>query len=137
MLPRERSSTKPTKGPRLIEEIVYPQTFKGFKAKVTLYADRVEIKRALSARISGPKDAVVLLVDLVRPLSKPATPWINGYVYLATNSDLAHLSYWEDPPKMKIGGNPHVILFTWFQRTAQADFLSVLNEAWHAGNSNK
>ncbi|MET8329897.1 hypothetical protein [Streptomyces sp. NPDC005181] len=111
-----------------------PQTFKGYKAKVTVYADRLEIKRGLSARISGPKDAVVLFADLVRPLSKPATPWINGYVYLATDSDPAHLSYWEDPPKTKIGGNPQATLFTWFQRAAQADFMSALDVAWRAAN---
>lgn len=109
-----------------------PRTFKGFNAKVTLYDDRVEIERDRLAAIGGAKGSVVALVDLVKPLSKPPTAWLNGYVYLATDADPAHLSYWADPPKTKIGGQPQAILFTWFQRSAQADFLVALETAWRA-----
>ncbi|MFD4522802.1 hypothetical protein ACFWP7_02450 [Streptomyces sp. NPDC058470] len=109
-----------------------PQTFKGFNAKVTLYDDRIEIKRDLTARIGGAKGSVVALTDLVRPLSKPPTAWANGYVYLATDADPAHLNYWADAPKMKIGGQPQAILFTWFQRSYQAAFLAALDTAWRA-----
>ncbi|MFJ8598062.1 hypothetical protein ACIREM_04900 [Streptomyces shenzhenensis] len=106
------------------------KTYKGFNAKVTLYDDRVEIKRGLTARIGGTEDCVVALTDLVQPLSKSPTPLLNGYVFLATDSDPAHLKYWADAPKTKIGGQRQAILFTWFQRSAQADFLAALLEAW-------
>lgn len=114
------------------EVLVSPQTFKGFNAKVTLYEDRVEIKRALTARVGGARDCVVVLADLVQPLSKAPTPIINGYVFLATDPDPAHLSHWADAPKTRIGGQPQAILFTWFQRSAQAEFLAALDTAWRA-----
>ncbi|WP_371598344.1 hypothetical protein [Streptomyces sp. NBC_00564] len=115
-----------------MEEIVNPQTFKGFNAKVTLYNDRIEITRDLTAKIGGVKGSIVALVDLVQPLSKPPTAWVNGYVYLATNADPAHLSYWADPPKWKIGRQSQLILFNWFQRSNQAAFLAALDTAWRA-----
>ncbi|MFF3788915.1 hypothetical protein ACFYXW_02480 [Streptomyces sp. NPDC001981] len=109
-----------------------PQTFKGFNAKVTLHADRVEIKRALTAKIGGAKDAVIMLTDVVEPLSKAPTRMLNGYVYLATNPDPEHLRIWADAPRTKIGGNPQAILFTWWQREAQAEFMTALEAARRA-----
>ncbi|MGW2822145.1 hypothetical protein ACWC24_14200 [Streptomyces sp. NPDC001443] len=108
------------------------RTYRGFNAKVTLYDDRVEIKRALTARIGGAKGCVVALADLVRPLAKPPTRLVNGYVFLATDADPAHLEYWANAPKTKIGGQRQAILFTWFQRQAQEDFLTALTEAWRS-----
>ena len=109
-----------------------PQTFKGFNAKATLYDDRIEIRWDLLARIGGAKGSVVALTDLVQPVSKPPTAWVNGYVYLATDADPAHLSYWADPPKWKIGGQRQLIVFNWFQRSIQAAFLAALETAWRA-----
>ncbi|MET9057189.1 immunity 53 family protein [Streptomyces antibioticus] len=106
-----------------------PRTFRGFNGKAVLHADRVEIKRAFSARIGGAKGSVVPFSQLVKVISKPPTRWLNGWVYLATNPDPVHLSYWADPPRTKVGGNPQAIVYTWFQRDAQADLLAAVSEA--------
>ncbi|MFJ7947644.1 hypothetical protein ACIQ6K_28930 [Streptomyces sp. NPDC096354] len=105
-----------------------PRTFRGFNGKAVVYPDRVEIKRALSARIGGAKSSVIPFPQLVKVISKPPTRWLNGWVYLATDPDPAHLYYWADPPKTKVGGNPQAIVYTWFQRDAQAEFIAAVSE---------
>ncbi|MEU9475689.1 hypothetical protein [Streptomyces sp. NPDC048191] len=107
-----------------------PRTFRGFNGKAVLHDDRVEIKRALGARIGGAKSSVIPLPQLVKVISKPPTRWLNGWVYLATDADPAHLRYWADPPKTKIGGNPQAILYTWWQRDIQSDFIAAVSEVW-------
>lgn len=115
-----------------IGERMEARIYQGFNAKAILYEDRVEIKRGITARIGGAQDCVVLLADLVQPLSKTPTPFVNGYIFLATDEDSAYLEYWADAPWMKIGGQRQAILFNWFQRSIQAEFLAALTDAWRA-----
>ncbi|MFJ7944764.1 hypothetical protein ACIQ6K_14125 [Streptomyces sp. NPDC096354] len=80
------------------------------------------------ASAGGAKDAVIMLTDVVEPLSKAPTRMLNGYVHLATDPDPEHLRIWADAPRTKIGGN-RAILFTWWQREAQAEFMTALEAA--------
>lgn len=105
------------------------RTYKGRQAKVLLYDDRVEIKRSRIPRIGQPEDFVVALVDIVQPLGKRPTWLLNGWVYLATDADPAHLAYWADPPKLRIGVERQAIVFNLGQRKAYEDFLAALTEA--------
>ncbi|MFJ5268267.1 hypothetical protein [Streptomyces sp. NPDC088358] len=107
-----------------------PRTFRGFNGEAVLYPDRVEITRALSARIGGAKSSVIPFPQLVKVMSKPPTRRLNGWVYLATDADPAHLRYWADPPKTRIGGNPQAIVYTWWQRGIQAEFIAAVAEVW-------
>ncbi|WP_405724206.1 hypothetical protein OG885_00050 [Streptomyces sp. NBC_00028] len=104
------------------------RTFRGFNGKAVVYSDRVEIERALSARVGGAKSSVIPFTQLVKVISKPPTRWLNGWVYLATDPDPAHLDFWTDPPKTKVGGNPQAIVYTWFQRDTQAEFIAAVSE---------
>ncbi|MFI6964500.1 hypothetical protein [Streptomyces sp. NPDC050149] len=108
---------------------MYPRTFHGFNAKAILHGDRVEIRRQLLAKVGGAKDVSLALSDIVKPLSKAPTLMVNGYVYLATDPDPARLSYWADAPRTQIGGARNAILFTWWQRHVQQDFVSAVEEA--------
>ncbi|MFE4703473.1 hypothetical protein ACFRIC_41110 [Streptomyces sp. NPDC056738] len=62
--------------------------------------------------------------QLVKVISKPPTRWLNGWVYLATDPDPAHLDYWAAPSKTKVGGNPQAVVYTWLQRDTQAEFIA-------------
>ncbi|MEU0602197.1 hypothetical protein ABZ484_28755 [Streptomyces sp. NPDC006393] len=50
-----------------------PQTFKGYSAVATLYADRVEIRRNRFAKLAGHKDSTTYFADILKPHGKPPT----------------------------------------------------------------
>lgn len=102
--------------------------FMGFNGSAYVYGDRVELKKRLGQRIGGAIDAVVRFEEMLTPISRPPTFWLNGWVYLPTNADPEHLKYWTDPPKTKIGKNPQIILFTLGQRRNQEKFLTAVKE---------
>ncbi|WP_405903030.1 hypothetical protein OG696_17535 [Streptomyces sp. NBC_00656] len=108
---------------------MYPRTFHGFNAKAILHGDRVEIRRQLLAKVGGAKDVSLALSDILKPLSKGPTRMVNGYVYLATDLDPDRLSYWIDAPRTRIARAQNAILFTWWQRRVQQEFVSAVEEA--------
>ncbi|MFE9856526.1 hypothetical protein [Streptomyces sp. NPDC005780] len=111
---------------------MHPRTFHGFNAKAILHGDHVEIRRQLLAEVGGAKDVSLALSDIVKPLSKAPTLMVNGSVYLATDPDPDQLSYWTDAPRTKIASAQNAILFTWWQRHVQRDFVSAVEEALRA-----
>jgi hypothetical protein len=106
-----------------------PQTFKGYVATVTLYADRVEIKRRLMGKITGARDAVVPLGSVIKILSKEPTRLVNGYVQLATEQDRARLVIATAEAERAIANNSRTVLFTWSQRQAYAEYLTAVTTA--------
>ncbi|MFI2357344.1 hypothetical protein ACH5AG_22005 [Streptomyces anulatus] len=67
------------------------QIFKGYVATVTLHAGRAEIKRKLMGKVTGSRDAVIPLADVIKVQSKEPTRLVNGYVQLATEEDRGQL----------------------------------------------
>ncbi|MFJ7593477.1 hypothetical protein ACIQZO_40135 [Streptomyces sp. NPDC097617] len=93
-----------------------PQTFKGYLATVTLHAGHAEIKRKLAGKLTGAKDSVISLADVIKVISKPPTRLVNGYVQLATSADQGQLVVATAEREKAIVNNSRTVLFTWSQR---------------------
>jgi hypothetical protein len=106
-----------------------PQTFKGYVATVTLHPDRAEIKRKMMGKITGAKDAVIPLVDVIKVHSKEPTRLVNGYVQLSTEQDREHLRIATAAAEKAIANNSRTVLFTWNQRDTYAAYLAAATAA--------
>ncbi|KAB1149227.1 hypothetical protein F7R91_05570 [Streptomyces luteolifulvus] len=113
-----------------------PQAFKGYAATVTLYADRVEIKRKLMGKMTGARDSVIPLRNVIKVLSKEPTRLINGYVQLATEQDRGRLVIVTREAEKAIANNSRTILFTWNQRQAYAAYLAAVTAGVQAQGGN-
>ncbi|MGW0854161.1 hypothetical protein [Streptomyces sp. NPDC002690] len=100
------------------------QSFKGYVATVTLHADRAEIKRKLMGKMTGAKDCVIPLNDVIKVQSKEPTRLVNGYVQLATEEDRGQLRLATAEAQKAIANNSHTVLFTWNQRETYAAYLA-------------
>ncbi|MBT2493762.1 hypothetical protein J7E96_35765 [Streptomyces sp. ISL-96] len=109
-----------------------PLVFKGYLATATLHHDRVDIRRSRLAKLGGNKDATVALADVVRIVSKEPTLLVNGYVFLATESDPGPLRGFAARPAGQVAGNPHTIMFTLARAKAFAAFLESADATWRA-----
>ncbi|MFD5492261.1 hypothetical protein ACFWH4_04805 [Streptomyces sp. NPDC127091] len=113
-----------------------PQVFKGYVATVTLYADRAEIKRKLMGKITGVKDSVISLRDVIKVLSKEPTRLVNGYVQLATDQDRGQLAIATAEAEKAIANNSRTVLFTWNQRQTYAAYLAAATASVQAQGGN-
>ncbi|MEX2982466.1 DNA translocase FtsK [Streptomyces sp. C36] len=113
-----------------------PLTFKGYSSTVTLYADRVEIKRNLMGKVSGAGDCVIPLADVVRVESKEPTLLMNGYVQLATAQDRGRLRIATGEAQKARANNSRTVLFTWRQRDTFAAYLAAATARAQAQSGN-
>lgn len=113
-----------------------PQVFKGYVATVTLYADRAEIKRKLMGKITGAKDSVTPLTDVIKVLSKEPTRLVNGYVQLATEQDHGQLVVATAEAEKAIANNSRTVLFTWNQRQTYDAYVAAATASVQAQGGN-
>ncbi|MEU6802516.1 hypothetical protein [Streptomyces neyagawaensis] len=113
-----------------------PQVFKGYVATVTLHADRAEIKRKLMGKVTGAKDSVIPLGDVIKVLSKEPTRLVNGYVQLATAQDQGQLAIASAEAEKAIANNSRTVLFTWNQRETYAAYLAAATAGVQAQGGN-
>ncbi|GGQ90251.1 hypothetical protein ACH4NV_01000 [Streptomyces althioticus] len=113
-----------------------PQVFKGYVATVTLYADRAEIKRKLMGKVSGARDSVIPLGDVIKVQSKEPTRLVNGYVQLATEQDRGQLRIATAEAQKAIANNSRTVLFTWNQRETYAAYLAAVTASVQAQGGN-
>ncbi|MEW2254992.1 hypothetical protein [Streptomyces sp. NPDC047869] len=109
-----------------------PQAFKGYMATVTLHADRAEIKRKFIGKVTGAKDSVIPLRDVIKVVSKEPTRAWNGYVQLATEQDRGRLVIATAQAEKAIANNSRTIMFTWNQRKTYAAYLAMVTAAVEA-----
>lgn len=100
-----------------------PQAFKGYLATVTLHSGRAEIKRKLAGKLTGARDSVIPLADVIKVISKPPTRLVNGYVQLATSDDQGQLVIATAEREKAIANNSRTVLFTWNQRETYEAYL--------------
>jgi hypothetical protein len=113
-----------------------PQAFKGYFATVTLYADRAEIKRKLMGKVSGARDSVIALSDVIKVQSKEPTRLVNGYVQLATEQDRGQLRIATAEAQKAIANNSRTVMFTWNQRETYAAYLAAVTAGVQAQGGN-
>ncbi|WP_413757196.1 hypothetical protein [Streptomyces sp. MMBL 11-3] len=113
-----------------------PEVFKGYVATVTLYTDRAEIKRKLMGKVTGAKDSVILLSDVIKVQSKEPTRLVNGYVQLATEQDRGQLRIATAEAQKAIANNSRTVLFTWNQRETYAAYLTAVTAGVQAQGGN-
>ncbi|MER6421483.1 hypothetical protein [Streptomyces sp. NPDC001137] len=113
-----------------------PQVFKGYVATVTLYTDRAEIKRKLMGKMTGARDSVTPLRNVIKVLSKEPTRLMNGYVQLATEQDRGRLVVATAEAEKAIANNSRTVMFTWKQRETYAACLAAVTAAIHAEGGN-
>ncbi|MEU5097611.1 hypothetical protein [Streptomyces sp. NPDC020996] len=124
-MPHNLSKGTPTGQPE-------PQAFKGYVATVTLYADRAEIKRKFMGKMTGARDSVIPLRDVIKVLSKEPTRLMNGYVQLATEQDRGRLVVATAEAEKAIANNSRTVMFTWNQRETYAAYLAAVTAGIHA-----
>ncbi|WP_328835912.1 hypothetical protein [Streptomyces europaeiscabiei] len=112
------------------------QVFKGYVATVTLYADRAQIKRKLMGKMTGAKDSVIPLGDVIKVQSKEPTRLVNGYVQLATEQDRGQLRIATAEAQKAIANNSRTVLFTWNQRETYAAYLAAVTAGVQAQGGN-
>ena len=112
------------------------QVLKGYVATVTLYADRAEIKRKLIGKVSGARDSVIPLGDVIKVQSKKPTRLVNGYVQLATEQDRGQLRIVTAEAQKAIANNSRTVLFTWTQRETYAAYLKAATTGVQAQGGN-
>ncbi|MET8844868.1 hypothetical protein ACWDM8_19960 [Streptomyces rubiginosohelvolus] len=112
------------------------QVFKGYVATVTLHADRAEIKRKLMGKVTGARDAVIPLADVIKVQSKEPTRLVNGYVQLATEEDRGQLRIATAEAQKAIANNSRTVLFTWNQRETYAAYLAAVTAGVHTQGGN-
>ncbi|MFJ9131280.1 hypothetical protein ACIRJS_45115 [Streptomyces sp. NPDC102340] len=112
------------------------QVFKGYVATATLYADRAEIKRKLMGKMTGARDSVIPLRDVIKVQSKEPTRLVNGYVQLATEQDRGQLRIATAEAQKAIANNSRTVLFTWNQREAHAAYLAAATAGVQAQGGN-
>ncbi|MEU3287829.1 hypothetical protein [Streptomyces longwoodensis] len=113
-----------------------PQVYKGYVATVTLYGDRAEIKRKLMGKLTGAKDVVIPLSQVIKVHSKAPTRLVNGYVQLATEEDRGQLAILTAEAEKAIANNSRTILFTWNQRETYAAYLAAATAGIEAQGGN-
>jgi hypothetical protein len=113
-----------------------PQQYKGYAATVTLHAERAEIKRKLMGKLTGAKDCVIPLRDVLKVVSKEPTRLMNGYVQLATEDDRGQLAIATAEAEKARANNSHTVLFTWNQRETYAAYLAAATAAVQAQGGN-
>ncbi|MFE4665660.1 hypothetical protein ACFRI7_07045 [Streptomyces sp. NPDC056716] len=113
-----------------------PSVFKGYVASVTLRTDRAEIKRKIMGKMTGAKDSVIPLRDVIKVLSKEPTRLVNGYVQLATEQDRGQLVITTAQAEKAIANNSRTVLFTWNQRETYAAYLAAATTGIQAQGGN-
>lgn len=113
-----------------------PSVFRGYVASVTLHADRAEIKRKIMGKMTGAKDSVTPLRDVIKVLSKEPTRLVNGYVQLATEQDRGQLVIATAQTEKAIANNSRTVLFTWNQRETYAAYLAAATAGIQAQGGN-
>ncbi|WUI03938.1 hypothetical protein OHR68_19785 [Spirillospora sp. NBC_00431] len=106
-----------------------PQTIKAHQATVTLHADRVEIRRRGLGRVASDAHTVIPLAEIVQVQWKDPTLLVNGCVFMATAEDVKTVKALGTSKQKAIGGNPHTVLFTSYQRGRYADLRAALKAA--------
>ncbi|TMR06904.1 hypothetical protein ETD83_02465 [Actinomadura soli] len=106
-----------------------PRTIKAHQATVTLHADRVEISRRGLGRVASDKHTVIPLAEIVQVQWKDPTVLVNGCLFLATAEDVKTVKPLGASKEKAIGGNPHVVLFTSFQRKRYAELRAAVKAA--------
>ncbi|MFE0383926.1 hypothetical protein ACFW1F_07550 [Streptomyces bungoensis] len=99
---------------------------------MTLHADRAEIKRKFMGKVTGAKDSVIPLKDVIKVLSKEPTRAWNGYVQLATEQDRGRLVIATAEAERAIANNSRTVMFTWNQRDTYAAYLAAVTTALEA-----
>ncbi|MEV1026661.1 hypothetical protein [Streptomyces sp. NPDC050264] len=112
------------------------QVFKGYVAAVTLHADRAEIKRKLMGKVTGAKDSVIPLKDVIKVLFKEPTRLANGYVQLATEQDRGQLRTATAEAEKAVANNSRTVMFTWNQRETYAAYLKAATAGVQAQGGN-
>ncbi|WAU78518.1 hypothetical protein O1Q96_01440 (plasmid) [Streptomyces sp. Qhu-G9] len=112
------------------------QVFKGYVATVTLYADRAEIKREFMGKVTGAKDSVVPLSNVIKVQSKEPTRLVNGYVQLATEQDRGQLRIATAEAQKAIANNSRTVLFTWNQWETCVAYLKAATAGVQAQGGN-
>jgi hypothetical protein len=112
------------------------QVFKGYVATVTLHADRAEIKRKFMGKVTGARDCVISLSDVIKVQSKEPTRLVNGYVQLATEQDREQLRVATAEAQKAIANNSRTVMFTWNQRETYAAYLAAVTAAIQAQSGN-
>ncbi|MFN1193163.1 hypothetical protein ACK03K_33385 [[Kitasatospora] papulosa] len=112
------------------------QVFKGYVATVTLYVDQAQIKRKLMGKVTGAKDCVIPLGDVIKVQSKEPTRLVNGYVQLATEEDWGQLRIATAEAQKAIANNSRTVLFTWNQRETYAAYLAAATVGVQAQGGN-
>jgi len=113
-----------------------PKVFKGYVATVTLHADRAEIKRKFMGKMTGARDSVTPLRNVIKVLSKEPTRLMNGYVQLATEQDRGRLVIATAEAEKAIANNSRTVMFTWNQRENYAAYLAAVTAGIHAQGGN-
>lgn len=105
-----------------------PRTIKAYLATVTLYGDRVEIRRRGLGRVASDARTVIALDEIVQVQWKDPTLLVNGCVFMATADDVKTVKSLGTSKDKAIGGNPHVVLFTGYQRGRYTELREALAE---------
>ncbi|MFF2780901.1 hypothetical protein ACFVU3_39155 [Streptomyces sp. NPDC058052] len=108
------------------------RVFKGYVATVTLHADRAEIKRKLIGKVSGARDCVIPLKDVIKVHFKEPSRLVNGYVQLATEQDRGQLRIATAEAQRAIANNSRTVIFTWNQRETYAAYVEAVTAAVQA-----
>ncbi|TDD93326.1 hypothetical protein [Actinomadura rubrisoli] len=103
-----------------------PQTIKAYQATVTLHAERVAISRRGLGRVASDAHTVIPLAEIVQVQWKDPTMLANGCVFMATAEDVKTVTALGTSKEKAIGGNPHVVLFTSYQRKQYAELRMAL-----------
>ncbi|MEU6251124.1 hypothetical protein [Streptomyces sp. NPDC047043] len=74
--------------------------------------------------MTGARDSVTPLRNVIKVLSKEPTRLVNGYVQLATEQDRGRLVIATAEAERAIANNSRTVLFTWNQRQAYAAYLA-------------
>lgn len=87
-------------------------------------------------KVTGAKDSVIPLRDVIKVLSKEPTRLVNGNVQLATEQDRGQLRIATAEAEKAITNNSRTVLFTWNQREAYAAYLKAATAGVQAQGGN-
>ncbi len=76
--------------------------------------------------MASDRHTVIPLAEIVQVQWKDPTMLVNGCVFMATAEDVKTVKALGTTKETAIGGNPHTVLFTGYQRTRYAELRTAL-----------
>ncbi|GGQ35459.1 hypothetical protein GCM10010233_61530 [Streptomyces pseudogriseolus] len=87
-------------------------------------------------KVTGAKDSVIPLGDVITVQFKEPTRLVNGYVPLATEQDRGQLRIATAEAQKAIANNFRTVLFTWNRRETYAAYLAAVTAGAQAQRGN-